>query len=118
MDVVTAFLGSSLDEEVYVILPEGVFSSIPARLNHSLYGVKQSPRCWCTTIDSFLLSKLCFCRGRFDRCIYTYPNSTILALYLDDMLIAGTSQNINSVRKRLKDQFEMVDLGYVNNFLG
>ena len=118
MDVVTAFLGSSLNEEVYVTLPEGVFSSRLARLNRSLYGLKQSPRCWYTTIDSFLLSQLGFCRGRFDCCVYTHPNGTILALYVDDMLIAGTSQNVNSVRKKLKDQFVMVGLGHVNHFLG
>ena len=34
------------------------------------------------------------------------------------MLIAGALQNINSVRKKLNDQFKMVDLGHVNHFLG
>ena len=61
MDVVTAFLGSKLDEEIYVHLPLGVLGGPRiARLNRSLYGLKQSPRCWYTTIDEFLVSQLRF----------------------------------------------------------
>ena len=91
MDVVTAFLGSELHEEVYVTLPPGVFGEHRlASLNRSLYGLKQSPCCWYTTIDSFLITKMGFGRGRFDYYIYTHDNGTILALYVDDMLIAGT----------------------------
>jgi len=44
MDVVTAFLGSELHEEVYVSLPVMVFARERlACLNRSLYGLKQSP---------------------------------------------------------------------------
>ena len=90
MDVVTTFLGSELQEEVYVSLPMGVFGEERlACLNRSLYGLKQSPRCWYTTIDNFLITRMGFRRGRFDCCVYTYDNGTILGLYVDDMLIAG-----------------------------
>jgi len=61
MDVVTAFLGSKLDEEIYVHLPLGVLGGQRvAQLNRSLYGLKQSPRCWYTTIDEFLVSQVGF----------------------------------------------------------
>ena len=64
MDVVTAFLGSKLDEEVYVRLPLGVLGGPRlASLNRSLHGLKQSPRCWYTTIDNFLVKQLGFTRG-------------------------------------------------------
>ena len=119
MDVVTTFLGSKLDEEVYLRLPRGVLGGPRlARLNRSLYGLKQSPRCWYTTIDNFLVKQLGFKRGRFDCCIYTHTNGTILALYVDDLLIAGEENFISNIRKRLQQRFDMLDLGLVENFLG
>ena len=46
MDVVTTFLGSKQDEEIYVHLLLGVLGGPRiVRLNRSLYGLKQSP--WC-----------------------------------------------------------------------
>jgi len=59
IDVVTAFLGRELQEEVYVSLPVGVLGwERLACFNRSLYGLKQAPRCWYTTIDSFLITKM------------------------------------------------------------
>ena len=95
MDVVTAFLKSKLEEEVYVTLPEGILGCTRvASLNRSLYGLKQSPRCWYMTIDYFLLVEMGFQHGRFDCCIYTNGQDRILALYIDDILITGISKNI------------------------
>jgi len=59
-----------------------------------------------------------FRRGRFDCCVYTHDNGTILALYVDDMLIAGALGEVKLVCDRLKSKFEMVDLGTVSHFLG
>jgi len=119
MDVVTAFLGSELNEEVNINLPLGVLGGPRlARLNRSLYGLRQSPRCWYTTIDEFLVKQLEFKRGRFDCGIYTHVNGTILALYVDDILIAGEEGIVSNIRKRLKARFDMVDLGLVEHFLG
>ena len=50
MDVVTAFLNVELNEEIYMQQPSGY--AIPGKerlvckLNKSIYGLKQSPRCW------------------------------------------------------------------------
>jgi len=118
MDVVTAFLGSKLHEEVYVSLPVGVFGRERlACLNRSLYGLKQSPRCWYTTIDNFLITKMGFRQGRFGCCVDTHDNGTILALYVDDMLIAGALREVKLICDKLKSTFEMVDLGTVSHFL-
>jgi len=105
MDMVTAFLGSALHEEMYVSLPVGVFGRERlACLNHSLYGLKHSPRCWYTTMDNFLIRKLGFRRGRFDCCVYTHDNGTILALYIDDMLIAGVLEEVKLVCDKLTSE--------------
>jgi len=119
MDVVMAFLGSELHEEVYVSLPVGVYRRERlACLNRSLYGLKKSRRCWYTMIDNFLITKMRFSRGRFDCCIYTDDNRMILALDIDDMLIAGALGEVKLVCDNLKSKFEMVDLGTVSHFLG
>ncbi len=50
MDVVTAFLNGRLDEEVYMLQPDGYIESgnqhLICKLKKSLYSLKQSPRCW------------------------------------------------------------------------
>jgi len=85
MDVVTAFLGSELYEQVYVSLLVGVFGRERlACLNRSLYGIKQSSQYLYTTIDNFLMTQMGFRQGRVDSSVYTHDNGTILALYVDD----------------------------------
>ena len=60
MDVKTAFLNGSLDCEICMSQPEGFVD--PDRPNHvcklkkSIYGLKQSARCWNTTLDEYLKS--------------------------------------------------------------
>jgi len=58
--VKTTFLHGELDEEIYMLQPEG-FSEIGkenlvCRLNKSLYGLKQELRCWYKRFDSFIIS--------------------------------------------------------------
>ena len=61
MDVTTAFLYGELKEEIYLQLPEGFTHPDQEgkvwRLRKSLYGLKQSPRCWNSRIHNFLLDQ-------------------------------------------------------------
>ena len=58
VDITTAFLNGQLEEEVYMVQPEGFVSAgrehLVCRLKKGIYGLKQSPRCWNTTLDSHL----------------------------------------------------------------
>ena len=56
-DISTAFLNASLDEEIYMELPEGLEKSDNSvcRLQKALYGLKQSPRMWHETIKEWLV---------------------------------------------------------------
>ena len=50
MDVITAFLKGSLDEDIYMEQPPGYVSEVEkdviCKLKRSIYGLKQSSKCW------------------------------------------------------------------------
>jgi hypothetical protein len=59
MDVDTAFLNATLQEDIYMIPPTGLTSIKPGqvlKLNKSLYGLKQSPRNFSLEINDTFLS--------------------------------------------------------------
>jgi len=58
LDVKTAFLHGELEEEIYMLQPEGFKEkeNLVCRLNKSLYGLKKAPRCWYKRFDSFIIS--------------------------------------------------------------
>ena len=55
VDITTAFLNGKLEEEVFMKQPEGFVvkgqKHLVCRLKKSLYGLKQSPRCWNIALD-------------------------------------------------------------------
>ena len=126
MDVVTAFLNGDLEEDVYMAVPEGLTSHATknkvCKLLKSLYGLKQSPRQWYAKIHDFLIRELRFESSSSDPCLYTRHNGSgilIIALYVDDLLIAGNSKSeIDAIKKELSDRFEMKDLGEAKVMLG
>ena len=73
MDVTTAFLNGDLKEEVYMQQPEGFVEKgkehLVCKLRRSIYGLKQSPRCWNSVLDSKLKS-MGFEQTMGDPCIY------------------------------------------------
>ena len=123
--VTTAFLNANLKEEIYMRQPEGYVvegqKDKVLKLNKSLYGLKQAPLEWNERINEVLLS-LKFTRNRAEYCIYsrkTEDSFVIIALYVDDLLIAGTTiKAIEEVKKGLMNSFKMKDLGKVGKFLG
>ena len=62
MDVITAYLLEELDEEIYMMQPEGFIQmekkqNMVCRLLRSLYGLKQAGRTWNQRIDFELKAK-------------------------------------------------------------
>ena len=114
MDVKTAFINSPLTETVHIQTPEGLDDThTPVlRLRKALYGLKQAPRAWNDLIDQ-KFKELGFKRCLSDYCIYV-KESTIVALYVDDILIISDNQDeINKTKAFLQEQFEMEDMGIV-----
>ena len=119
MDVDTAFLNSYLDEEIYMSQPLGFEdgSSKVCRLLKSIYGLKQASRSWYSTLRDFLESQN-LKRSRLDPCVY-FANKLIVFVYVDDLFIAGESQEIvNNFSDSLKIRFKMKDLGVPKKLLG
>lgn len=60
MDVSTAFLNGKLDEEIYMVLPEGFDrgGGRVCRLEKSLYGLKQAAKTWNDRFDGFIVQRL------------------------------------------------------------
>jgi hypothetical protein len=82
------------------------------KLLKSLYGLKQAPKQWHVKFDVILIST-CFSVNEADRCVYYRHGGgqgVILSLYVDDMLIFGTSLDvINEVKTFLCQSFDMKD---------
>ena len=90
------------------------------KLLKSLYGLKQAPKQWHEKFDITLIYAS-FVVNEVDTCVYYRyggGEGVILCLYVDDMLIFGTSLNvIKEVKDLLSNNFEMKDLGEVDVIL-
>ncbi|CAB3224317.1 unnamed protein product [Arctia plantaginis] len=109
-DVSTAFLYGKLKEDIYMKPPEGYSNNDGkvCKLKRSLYGLKQAPRCWNSTITEHIL-KVGFIQSEGDPCLFKREgkNKLLIALYVDDGLIASASSKetekfLDEMRQRFK----------------
>ncbi|CAM8878001.1 unnamed protein product [Rhodiola kirilowii] len=105
--------------------PEGYLSKgnelLVCKLKKSFYGLKQAPRQWYKKLDGFM-HEAKFVRSDADHCFYFKKlddGYIIPLLYVDDMLIAGSSaQEVSKLKKQLSKRFAMKDLGEGKQILG
>lgn len=111
-DVKTAFLYGTLEEDIWIQLPEGPWSEEKrvVKLRKSLYGLKQSPHCWNEQFNKVLI-KYNLQRSEDDDCIYVgkiSKESLYLALYVDDgLLICKSSDILQKLLLQLGEEFEI-----------
>jgi Reverse transcriptase (RNA-dependent DNA polymerase) len=125
MNVKNTFLQGTLDEEVYMtLLPDHKNvsnSSLVCKLKKAIYGLKQSPRAWYAKLSLSLL-KINFVKSSADSSMFVKhsQNFTIIILvYIDDVIIIENSnEKIEKVKKYLKKEFDIKDLGQLSYFLG
>ncbi|KAL1213017.1 Retrovirus-related Pol polyprotein from transposon RE2 [Cardamine amara subsp. amara] len=124
MDVHNAFLHGDLDEEIYMKPPPGF--SLPGdtrvcRLRKSIYGLKQSPRCWFAKLADALL-QYGFKQTRSDYSLFVFHRNGVslqILVYVDDLMISGNSSSaIQELKDYLSTCFKMKDLGPAKYFLG
>ena len=130
MDVVTAYLYGSIDSDIYMKIPEGFtlpeakFSKprcmYSIKLQRSLYGLKKSGRMWYNRLSTYLLRER-YVNNSICPCVFikkTEVSLTIIAVYVDDLNLIGTPEELLETANYLKKEFEMKDLGKTRYCLG
>ena len=89
------------------------------KLKKSIYGLKQSPRCWNVALYNHLCD-IGFTQSTSDPCIYTSEGgSVLLAVYVDNVLLAAKSeQRMSEVKQAISNRFAVKDIGKLKYFLG
>lgn len=130
-DIVTAFLHGDLEETIYMRPPHGIFpqlgntivyqskecvyhgmlipeklkSNIVWRVKKSLYGLKQSPRCFYNKLYNALKCKN-YTRVKADYGVWT-RGEVVLIVHVDDMLVLGTPVAIQELKDIMNASIEM-----------
>ena len=130
MDIVTTYLYGSIDTNVYMKIPEGfklpkVMNSKPRsmysiKLQRSLYGLKQSGRMWYNRLSQYLLKEE-YVNNSICLCVFNKKVATrfaIIVVYVDDLNLIGTPEELIKTIDYLKKEFEMKDLRKTKYCLG
>ncbi|GKC91133.1 putative ribonuclease H-like domain-containing protein [Tanacetum coccineum] len=100
MDVKSAFLYFTIEEEVYVTQPPGfkdpdhpdkVYKVVKA-----LYGLHQTPKAWYETLANYLLSNG-FKRGKIDQTLFIKKQKgdiLLVHVYVDDIIFGSTNKEL------------------------
>ncbi|GJV69836.1 putative ribonuclease H-like domain-containing protein [Tanacetum coccineum] len=125
MDVKSAFLYDTIEEEVYVHQPPGFVD--PAHPNKvykvvkALYGLHQAPRAWYETLSSFLLENG-FRRGTIDKTLFIKKNKSdimLVQVYVDDIIFGSTKKSMcTEFEDVMHKRFQMSSMGELTFFLG
>ncbi|GKA70118.1 retrotransposon protein, putative, ty1-copia subclass [Tanacetum coccineum] len=125
MDVKTTFLNGHINEDVYMVQPEGFMDPTHpnkvCKLQRSIYGLKQASRSWNKRFDKEI-KKVGFTQNLDDPCVYlkaSGSNFAFLILYVDDILIMGNNITmLQDVKSWLCKCFFMKHLGEAAYILG
>nr|GFC54746.1 putative ribonuclease H-like domain-containing protein [Tanacetum cinerariifolium] len=112
MDVKSAFLYGTIEEEVYVCQPPGfkdpdhpdkVYKVVKA-----LYDLHQAPRAWYETLANYLLENG-FQRGKIDETLFIKRKKgdiLLVQIYVDNIIFGATNKDLcKYFEKLMKDKF-------------
>ncbi|GKC36200.1 putative ribonuclease H-like domain-containing protein [Tanacetum coccineum] len=124
MDVKSAFLYGTIDEEVYVMQPPGFkdpeFPDKVYRVEKAMYGLRQAPRAWYGTLSKYLLVNG-FQRGTIDQTLFIkkHKGEFLLVQVYVDGIIFGSSNLIlcKEFEALMHDKFKMSAMGELTLFL-
>ncbi|GJR01190.1 putative ribonuclease H-like domain-containing protein [Tanacetum coccineum] len=125
MDVKSAFLYGTIDEEVYVSQPPGFvdpkFPKKVYKVVKALYGLHQAPRAWYATLSTFLL-KSGYRRGTIDKTLFIKKDKNdimLVQVYVDDIIFGSTKKSwCDEFEALMKSRFQMSSMGELTFFLG
>ncbi len=125
IDVSTAYLNSSLQDEIFMQQPPNFVNDKSPnkvlRLHKALYGLKQSGKEWNSRLDA-TLRIMDFVPCGNEPCLYkgTKKNKLVLiAVYVDDIIIGCSDKSVVlEVKAQISNEFQVIDKGQLRHFLG
>nr|GEY31179.1 putative ribonuclease H-like domain-containing protein [Tanacetum cinerariifolium] len=125
MDVKSAFLYETIEEEVYVCQPPGFedpdYLDKVYKVVKELYGLHQAPRAWYETLANYLLENG-FQKGKIDQTLFIKKQKgdiLLVQVYVDDIIFGSTNKDLcKAFEKLMKDKFQMSSMGELTFFLG
>nr|GEX23975.1 hypothetical protein [Tanacetum cinerariifolium] len=125
MDVKSAFLYGTIDEEVYVMQPHGFqdldFPAKVYKVEKAMYGLHQAPRAWYGILSKYLLTNG-FQKGTIDQTLFIRRqrgNFILVQVYMDDIIFGSSNlQLCREFEALMHEKFQMTVMGELNFFLG
>nr|GFA82616.1 hypothetical protein [Tanacetum cinerariifolium] len=146
MDVKSAFLHGTINEEVYVMQPprfqDPEFPDILYKVEKAMYGLRQAPRAWYGTLFKYLLDNG-FQRGTIDQPLFIKKHKgeflivqvgtidqplfikkhkgefLIVQVYVDDIIFGSSNLLLcREFEALMHDKFQMSAMGELTFFLG
>lgn len=86
------------------------------KLKKFIYGLKQASHQWNQKLNNTLID-IGFSQSKFDYSVFTQKTNidfTIILVYVDDLILAGTNMNnITAIKSILDRKFNIKDLSYL-----
>ncbi|GKC48399.1 putative ribonuclease H-like domain-containing protein [Tanacetum coccineum] len=125
MDVKSAFLYGTIEEEVYVCQPPGFedpqFPDKVYKVEKALYGLHQAPRAWYETLSTYLLENG-FRRGIVDKTLFIKKDKgdiLLVQVYVDDIIFGSTKKSLcTEFESLMHKKFQMSSMRELTFFLG
>ncbi|GJY43193.1 putative ribonuclease H-like domain-containing protein [Tanacetum coccineum] len=125
IDVKSAFLYGTIEEEVYIYQPPGFedphFLDKVYKVEKDLYGLHQAPRAWYETLSTYLIENR-FRRGTIDKTLFIKKDKgdiLLVQVYVDDIIFGSTKKSLYDEFKGLMhNRFQMSNMGELTFFLG
>ncbi|GJS05975.1 retrovirus-related pol polyprotein from transposon TNT 1-94 [Tanacetum coccineum] len=103
MDVKSAFLYGTIEEEVYVCQPPGFedpqFPDKVYKVEKALYGLHQAPRAWYETLSTYLLENG-FRRGTIDKTLFIKKDKGLQVKQKDDGIFISQDKYVVDILKK------------------
>nr|GEY16427.1 putative ribonuclease H-like domain-containing protein [Tanacetum cinerariifolium] len=124
MDVKSAFLYGTIDEEVYVIQPprfvDPKFPNKVFKVVKALYGLHQAPKDWYATLSTFL-ERSGYRRRAIDKTLFIKQDKKdimLVHIYVDDIIFGSTKKSwCDEFKELMKNMFQMSSMGELTFFL-
>nr|GEU87077.1 hypothetical protein [Tanacetum cinerariifolium] len=103
IDVKSAFLYGSIEEEVYVCQPPGFedphFPDKVYKVEKALYGLHQAPRAWYETLSTYLLENR-FRRGIIDKTLFIKKDKGLQVMQRDGGIFISQDKYVAGILKK------------------